>query len=54
MFMSFRDYTIAYNMFVGKLDFMAAIPMGDVTLSGSLPMADQLSQLMLKVGEYTQ
>jgi hypothetical protein len=54
MFMSFRDYTIAYNMFVGKLDFMAAIPMGDITLSGSLPMADQISQLMLKVGEYTQ
>jgi hypothetical protein len=54
MFMSFRDYTIAYDMFVGKLDFMAAIPMGDITLSGSLPMADQISQLMLKVGEYTQ
>jgi putative sterol carrier protein len=54
MFMSFRDYDIAYDMFVGKLDFMAAIPMGDITLSGSLPMADQFSQLMLKVGEYTQ
>jgi hypothetical protein len=54
MRMSFRDYDIAYNMFIGKLDFMAAIPMGDITLSGSLPMADQLSQLMLKVGEYTQ
>ncbi|MBN2223756.1 MAG: SCP2 sterol-binding domain-containing protein [Deltaproteobacteria bacterium] len=54
MFMSFRDYDIAYKMFVGKLDFMAAIPMGDITLSGSLPMADQFSQLMLKVGEYTQ
>jgi putative sterol carrier protein len=54
MFMSFADYDIAYNMFTGKLDFMAAIPMGDITLKGSLPMADQISQLMLKVGEYTQ
>ncbi len=54
MFMSFKDYDIAYRMFVGKLDFMASIPVGDITLSGSLPMADQLSQLMLKVGEYTQ
>jgi len=54
MFMSFADYDIAYSMFIGKLDFMAAIPMGNITLNGSLPMADQISQLMLKVGEYTQ
>jgi hypothetical protein len=54
MFMSFRTPEIAYDMFTGKLDFMAAIPMGDIELSGSLPMAGELSQLMLKVGEYTQ
>ena len=54
LFMSFKNADIAYEMFTGTLDFMAAIPVGDIGLSGSLPMAEQLSQLMLKVGEYTQ
>jgi hypothetical protein len=54
LLLSFRNADIAYGMFTGTLDFMAAIPAGDIALSGSLPMAEQLSQLMLKVGEYTQ
>jgi hypothetical protein len=54
LLMSFRNADIAYAMFTGTLDFMAAIPVGDIELSGSVPMADQFSQLMLKVGEYTQ
>jgi len=50
--LGFRNTDLAYDMFTGKLDFMAAIPLGDATLAGSLAMVDQFAQLMEKAGGY--
>jgi hypothetical protein len=41
-------------MLNGTLDFMAAIPVGDIVISGSLPMMDEMARLMERAGKYLE
>ncbi len=53
-YLGFKNFDIAYAMFTNQLDLMAAIPVGDIELSGSLAIIEQLAVLMEKAGEYLE
>lgn len=50
--MEFRNHQVAYDLFQGKLDAMAALGSCDVVMRGFLPMADNISVIMDKIGGY--
>jgi len=54
VYLGFKDYDTAYAMFTDTLDLMAAICLGDIDLSGSLAMVEQLAVLMEKAGAYLE
>ena len=53
-YLGFKNFDIAYAMFTNQLDLMAAIPVGDIELSGSLAIIEQLAVLMEKAGDYLE
>jgi hypothetical protein len=53
-YLGFKNTDVAYDMLTGNLDFMAAIPLGDIGLSGSLAMIEQLAALMETAGVYLE
>ena len=53
-YLGFKDFDTTYGMLNGKLDFMAAIPVGDIEISGSLPMMDEIARLMERAGKYLE
>jgi hypothetical protein len=53
-YLGFKDFDVAYGMLNGQLDLMAAIPVGDIEISGSIPMVDELGRLMERAGKYLE
>ncbi|MBN1574657.1 MAG: hypothetical protein JW984_15780 [Deltaproteobacteria bacterium] len=53
-YLGFKNFDIAYAMFTNQLDLMAAVALGDIELSGSLAIIEQLAFLMEKAGAYLE
>ncbi len=50
----FKDLNVALAVLSGKMDAMAALGLGDIRISGLIPMADHLNSIIDRIGHFMQ
>ena len=53
-YLGFKDFDTAYAMLTAKIDIFAAICIGDIEISGSIPMLDEMGYFMERAGKYLE